>query len=99
MVESLVSLVSAGPGDSELISVKVLKAIQKANVVLYDALSSLELLEEAPDHAELIYVGKRCETHSLKQADINALIYQKALQYQNVVRLKGGDPFIFWPGS
>ena len=98
MVESLVSLVGAGPGDPELISVKGLKAIQKADVILYDALSSSELLEEAPGHAELIYVGKRCAKHSLKQADINALIYQKALQYQNVVRLKGGDPFIFGRG-
>jgi len=98
MRESKVVLVGAGPGDPELISVKGLKAIQKADVILYDALSSTELLKEAPSHAELIYVGKRCAKHSLKQADINALIYQKAKQHDNVVRLKGGDPFIFGRG-
>ena len=91
-------LVGAGPGDPELISVKGLKAIQSADVILYDALSSDDLLKEARADAELIYVGKRCTKHSLKQADINALIYQKAQQFKNVVRLKGGDPFIFGRG-
>jgi len=96
--ESKVILVGAGPGDPELISVKGLKAIQAADVILYDALSSEELLLEASHSAELIYVGKRCTKHSLKQADINALIYQKAKQARIVVRLKGGDPYIFGRG-
>ncbi len=98
MRESKVILVGAGPGDPELISVKGLKAIQTADVILYDALSSEELLSEAPDRAEVIYVGKRCTKHSLKQGDINALIYQKSKTARSVVRLKGGDPFIFGRG-
>ncbi len=98
MRESKVILVGAGPGDPELISVKGLKAIQAADVILYDALSSEELLLEVSDSAELIYVGKRCTKHSLKQADINALIYQKAKHARIVVRLKGGDPYIFGRG-
>ena len=98
MKDSKVILVGAGPGDPELISVKGLKAIQAADVILYDALSSEELLSEASEHAELIYVGKRCTKHSLKQGDINALIFQKSQQAQIVVRLKGGDPFVFGRG-
>lgn len=98
MRESKVILVGAGPGDPELISVKGLKAIQSADVILYDALSSEELLSEAPEDAEVIYVGKRCTKHSLQQMDINALIYQKSKTARSVVRLKGGDPFIFGRG-
>jgi len=93
-----VTIVGAGPGDPELITVKGLKAIQSADVILYDALSSEGLLEEARHDAELIYVGKRCGRHSLKQVDINALIRQKALQTDHIVRLKGGDPFVFGRG-
>ena len=98
MKESKVILVGAGPGDPELISVKGLRAIQTADVILYDALSSEELLSEASDTAEIIYVGKRCTKHSLKQGDINALIYQKSKTHRSVVRLKGGDPYIFGRG-
>lgn len=98
MNSSTVYIVGAGPGDPDLITVKGLKAIKKADVILYDALSSDELLAYANPNCELIYVGKRCGKHSLKQADINALIIQKSLTYKNIVRLKGGDPFVFGRG-
>ena len=94
----LISIVGAGPGDPELITIKGLKAIQLAEVILYDALSSEKLLEHAKDGAELIYVGKRCGQHSLKQEDINALLLTKSRQFKYIVRLKGGDPFIFGRG-
>ncbi len=93
-----VTLVGAGPGDPDLITVKAMKAIQAADAILYDALVGEEILEYAPPHAELIYVGKRCGQHSLKQADINALLAQTAQRVGHVVRLKGGDPFIFGRG-
>lgn len=98
MNNSKVYIVGAGPGDPELITVKGLKAIEQADVILYDALSSDELLAYADTNCELIYVGKRCGKHSLKQGDINALIVQKSLTHQNIVRLKGGDPFVFGRG-
>ncbi len=98
MNNSKVYIVGAGPGDPDLITVKGLKAIQKADVILYDALSSDELLAYASPMCEKIYVGKRCGKHSLKQADINALIVQKSLAHKNIVRLKGGDPFVFGRG-
>jgi len=93
-----VSLVGAGPGDLELITVKGLKAIQNADVILYDALSNEELLKEAPKKAVKIFVGKRAGKHSLKQEEINLLIVQSAFRYGHVVRLKGGDPFVFGRG-
>ncbi len=98
MEPSKVILVGAGPGDPDLITVKGLKAIQTADAILYDALSSEELLKEASHHAQLIYVGKRCGRHSLKQQDINALLLHMSQTHQNVVRLKGGDPYIFGRG-
>jgi len=98
MNRSKVYIVGAGPGDPELITVKGLRTIQRADVILYDALSSDELLSYAPPTCELIYVGKRCGRHSLKQVDINALIVQKSMTHKNVVRLKGGDPFVFGRG-
>ena len=93
-----ITIVGAGPGDPELITVKGLKAIQSADVILYDALSGDELLQFARPDAQLIYVGKRCEKHSLKQQDINHLIAQSARSASQVVRLKGGDPFVFGRG-
>lgn len=97
MKESKITLVGAGPGDTELITVKGLKAIQNAEVILYDALVNKELLAEAPN-ALKIYVGKRANKHAYSQADINLMLVQYALNYGNVVRLKGGDPFIFGRG-
>ncbi|MCL4116880.1 UNVERIFIED_CONTAM: hypothetical protein GTU68_060631 [Idotea baltica] len=75
-----------------------MKAIQSADAILYDALVGEEILDHASPHAELIYVGKRCGQHSLKQEDINALLAQTAQRVGHVVRLKGGDPFIFGRG-
>ena len=98
MMKGRVTLVGAGPGDPELITVKGLNAIKRADVILYDALSSEALLDYAPDNSIKIYVGKRCGKHSLKQPDINALIIQYARSHRYVVRLKGGDPFIFGRG-
>jgi len=93
-----VKLVGAGPGDIELITVKGLKAVQNADVILFDALVNQELLSEAKNHSELIYVGKRSGAHSFTQEEINLKIVQSALTHKNVVRLKGGDPFIFGRG-
>ena len=93
-----VTLVGAGPGAADLITVRGMRAIESADIILYDALSGDDLLSYAAEDAELIYVGKRCGQHSLKQPDINALLYTSALKANHVVRLKGGDPFIFGRG-
>jgi uroporphyrin-III C-methyltransferase len=93
------SLIGAGPGDPELITVKALKALAQADVVLYDALANEVLLDYAPSKAKRIFVGKRKGKHSLTQDEINTLIVQTALQYGHVVRLKGGDPFVFGRGK
>ncbi len=92
------TVVGAGPGDPELITVKALNTLKSANVVLYDALINRELLEYAPQ-AEHIFVGKRKDKHRFKQEEINELIVKYALERGHVVRLKGGDPFIFGRGS
>ncbi|TAF29471.1 MAG: uroporphyrinogen-III C-methyltransferase [Runella slithyformis] len=92
------TLVGAGPGDSELITLKGIKAIQSADVVMYDALANDQLLDYAPKHALLLYVGKRKGDHYLKQSEINELIVSYATRYGHVVRLKGGDPFVFGRG-
>ncbi|MBV6646967.1 MAG: uroporphyrinogen-III C-methyltransferase, partial [Cyclobacteriaceae bacterium] len=91
------TLVGAGPGDPELITLKGVKALRKADVVLYDALVDPELLEFAPD-AEHIPVGKRAGKASVSQDTIHQLIVEKALSKGHVVRLKGGDPFVFARG-
>ncbi len=93
-----VYLVGAGPGDVDLITVKGLKAIQNADCILYDALSSEELLNFAPKDAVKIYVGKRRGCKSNKQEAINELIVHCAHKYKYVVRLKGGDPYVFGRG-
>lgn len=93
-----VSLVGAGPGDPDLITLKGWKALQNADAVLYDALVSPELLEEAPERAVRICVGKRAGKHSYQQEDINRLMLECAFKYGHVVRLKGGDPFVFGRG-
>jgi uroporphyrin-III C-methyltransferase len=89
------TLVGAGPGDPDLITVKGLKAIADADVVLYDALISEELLIYAPQRAVKLFVGKRAGYQSFKQEEINQIIISHAFQYGHVVRLKGGDPFVF----
>jgi uroporphyrin-III C-methyltransferase len=93
-----VSLVGAGPGDPELITLKGWKALQNADAVLYDALVSEEMLAEAPERAVRICVGKRAGKHSFRQEDTNRLLVECALKYGHVVRLKGGDPFVFGRG-
>lgn len=93
-----VSLVGAGPGDPELITLKGWRALQNADAVLYDALVSEELLAEVPEKAVKICVGKRAGKHSFKQEDTNRLLVECALKYGHVVRLKGGDPFVFGRG-
>lgn len=98
MKNAFVTLVGAGPGDPELISLKGVRALQRADVVLYDALVHPEILHYAPS-AEKIYVGKRAGKHSFRQEEINALLVSKAYESGHVVRLKGGDPFIFGRGK
>lgn len=92
------SLVGAGPGDPDLITRKGLKALQTADVLLYDALVAKELLAEAPASAIRIFVGKRAGCHYKTQEEINALITKMAARHGHVVRLKGGDPFVFGRG-
>ena len=92
------TVVGAGPGDIELFTLKGVKALQSANVVLYDALVNPELLDYAQD-AELIFVGKRKGCYAYQQEQINDLIISRANSHGHVVRLKGGDPFIFGRGA
>lgn len=92
-------LVGAGPGDLELLTLKAYRILKKADVVLYDALVSDEILSLIPKEAELIAVGKRAGKHSAAQDEINQLLVTKAYTRKNVVRLKGGDPFIFGRGG
>ncbi len=94
-----VYLVGAGPGDPGLITLKARRCIKNADVVVYDHLANSALLKYAKKTAELIYVGKQGCRHTLSQHKINTLITSKALQGLNVVRLKGGDPFIFGRGG
>ena len=98
-IKPQVTLVGAGPGDPDLLTIKGAKALAEANVVLYDALANDELLSYAPKKALKIFVGKRKGSHAYSQVQINQLIVDNALTYGNVVRLKGGDPFIFGRGS
>lgn len=94
-----VTLVGAGPGDPELITLKAIKAIGSADIVLYDALVSSGILKLIPDTTPSLCVGKRAGMHSYKQEEINELIVEFAYLYGHVVRLKGGDPFVFGRGS
>lgn len=92
------TLVGAGPGDPDLISLKGIRALAEADVVLYDALVNRELLKYAPLNARKIYVGKRANKHTYSQDAINKLIVENAINHGHVVRLKGGDPFVFGRG-
>ncbi len=93
-----ITLVGAGPGDVDLITIKAIKALKTANVVLYDALVNEELLTYAPETATKVFVGKRSGEHSYSQEAVNKLMVDYALNYGHVVRLKGGDPFVFGRG-
>ena len=94
-----VTLVGAGPGSADLITLRGLKALQEAQVVIYDALVGAELLDWAENAVEKVYVGKRACQHSFTQDEINGLLAQYALRYGSVVRLKGGDPYVFGRGQ
>ncbi|MBP6413975.1 MAG: uroporphyrinogen-III C-methyltransferase [Bacteroidia bacterium] len=99
VIQPKVTLVGAGPGDPDLLTIKGVKALSEANVVLYDALANEEILTYAPKKSIKIFVGKRKGLHEYSQDQINQLIVDNALTYGHVVRLKGGDPFIFGRGS
>ncbi len=92
------TVVGAGPGDPDLITLKAIKALESADVVLYDALINESLLEYAPN-AEKIFVGKRKGCYAYQQEQINELIVSRAKSHGHVIRLKGGDPFIFGRGA
>lgn len=92
------SLVGAGPGDPELITLKGLKAIEEADVILYDALANPQLLDYRKENCRIVFVGKRAGLHKFNQEEINRLIVKHAYESGHVVRLKGGDPFIFGRG-
>jgi len=98
MRKGRLTIVGAGPGDVDLVTLKGIKALEHAEVVLYDALVDMELLDYAPN-AEHIFVGKRKGCYAYPQDQINELIVQRASLNKHVVRLKGGDPFVFGRGA
>ncbi|WP_141734226.1 uroporphyrinogen-III C-methyltransferase [Oligoflexus tunisiensis] len=99
MRSGFVALVGAGPGHVDYLTLAGLKALQNADVILYDALLSADFRALFPKKAKALYVGKRCGRHALAQQQINALIVSHAQKGRFVVRLKGGDPFIFGRGA
>ena len=94
-----VYLVGAGPGDPELLTVKAANTLRRSQIVVYDYLVNEEILDYAPADAQLIYVGKRAGHHSKSQTEINRILIEHARRGLNVVRLKGGDPFVFGRGG
>lgn len=97
--KGVVYLVGAGPGDVSLFTQKGIDLVRRADVIVYDNLASTSILNEADENAELIYAGKRADKHHLKQEETNQVLVEKALQGKMVVRLKGGDPYIFGRGG
>ncbi|MFA3761686.1 uroporphyrinogen-III C-methyltransferase [Yersinia sp. 2544 StPb PI] len=99
MSKGKVLLVGAGPGDASLITVKGLLAIREAQVIVHDRLVNLELISQAPPHCQIINVGKTSNHHPVPQEQINKILVEHALAGKNVVRLKGGDPYVFGRGG
>jgi len=99
MGKGKVYLIGAGPGDPDLITVKGLECIKKADVIVYDRLADPRLLKKCRREAEKIYVGKSPHRHTLKQEEINRLLVDKAREGKTIARLKGGDPFVFGRGG
>lgn len=99
MQKGMVYLVGAGPGDYKLISVKALEYIKGADTIVYDRLADDRLLAYARPDVELIYVGKASSAHTMRQEEINQVLVDKAKEGKSVVRLKGGDPFVFGRGG
>jgi uroporphyrin-III C-methyltransferase len=97
-MEAKLTLVGAGPGDGDLITLKGIKALKNADVILYDELANADILEFAPEHALKMYVGKKAGNPSFSQEEINGLIVRLARKRGHVVRLKGGDSFVFGRG-
>ncbi len=98
MKRGKVYLVGAGPGDAELITIKAVRLLKKADIVLYDYLVNTELLAYTREDCEKIYVGKRDKQHTYPQEEINKMLVEYTKKYDCVVRLKGGDPFVFGRG-
>ncbi len=97
--KGMVYLVGAGPGDAGLLTLRGAELLKRADVVVYDALVNRDLLRLAPKNAEIIYGGKRSQEHAIPQEELNALLIRKAVEGKTVVRLKGGDPYIFGRGG
>ncbi len=98
-VPGIVYLVGAGPGDPELLTLKALRLIKNCDALVHDALISNQILKETNKSAEIFDVGKRAGLCSVPQSETNSLIYKLATEGKNVVRLKGGDPFVFSRGG
>lgn len=99
MKNSKITLVGAGPGDEELLTIKGMKAIQSADVIFYDALVNKDILRHSKDDCKLIYVGKRRDNKRYSQDQINKMMVDAANENNQIVRLKGGDPFVFGRGT
>src|SRR5205085_6096991 len=97
--KGMVYLVGAGPGDAGLLTLRGAELLQRADVIVYDALVNADLLRLAGKNAEIIFAGKRSREHAIPQEEINELLVQKAKEGKSVVRLKGGDPYIFGRGG
>src|SRR5215470_7362459 len=97
--KGMVYLVGAGPGDAGLLTLRGAELLARADVVVYDALVNSELLRRAPKTAEIIYGGKRAKDHAIPQPELNQLLIGKARAGKTVVRLKGGDPYVFGRGG
>ena len=96
---SKVYLLGAGPGDPGLLTLRAKEILEKADVVVYDALANASFLDFARPDAERIYVGKIADQHAMSQENINRLLVEKAKEGKDVARLKGGDPYIFGRGG